>query len=190
MHWKSEDILSILEQCSADFTFPMLDNGYVYLAATRLSLHRSDADWGVVIEVFGYSPRAGLPDTHIYTFASTLFRRDSPEKYRSRQAYDNYLANNPHNESRFIYPIGNEDWEGPERWEYIAEGAKKTASLNHVPAHALRMLQHAQPALHFPILYLFVDRILHPEPPAVACENTPPVRDVYYQLHSCHVIPN
>ena len=123
MRWKSEDILSILDQCSADFTFPMLDNGYVYLAATRLSLHRSDADWGLVIEVFGYSPRAGLPDTHIYTFASTLFCRDAPEKYRSRQAYDNNLANNPHNESRFIYPVGNEDWEDPESWEYIAEGA-------------------------------------------------------------------
>lgn len=31
-------------------TFPMLDDGYLYLAATRLCLHRSDTDWALVIE--------------------------------------------------------------------------------------------------------------------------------------------
>jgi len=35
-----EEILSILDDCCDAFTFPMLDNGYVYLAATRLSLYR------------------------------------------------------------------------------------------------------------------------------------------------------
>jgi hypothetical protein len=123
MRWKSEDILAILDQCSAGFTFPMLDNGYVYLAASRLSLHRTEADWGMVIEVFGYSPRAGLPDTHIYTFASTLYNRDSPEKYKSLQAYENYLANNPYNDSRFIFPISNEDWKEAESCDYVADGA-------------------------------------------------------------------
>ena len=121
MRWKSEDILQILDQCSAAFTFPMLDNGYLYLAASRLSLHRTETEWGMVIEVFGYSPRAGVPDTHIYTFASTLYNRDSPEKYNSRQAYENYLANNPHNDSRFVFPISNEDW--IEGCDYVAESA-------------------------------------------------------------------
>jgi hypothetical protein len=41
-----------------------------------------------------------------------------------------------------------------------------------VAADALRMLQHAQPGLHFPRLDLLVNWILHPEPPAVGCENT------------------
>ena len=123
MRWKSEDILAILDQCSAAFKFPMLDNGYVYLAATRLSLYRTETDWGMVIEVFGYSPRAGLPDAHIYTFASTLHNRDSPEKYKSRQAYENYLANNPHNDSRFIYPMSSEDWKDTESCDHVAEGA-------------------------------------------------------------------
>jgi hypothetical protein len=41
------------------------------------------------------------------------------------------------------------------------------------------MLQHAQPGLHLPCLNLLVHWILHPEPPAVGCENNPPVRDVY-----------
>lgn len=88
----------------------MLDNGYVYLAGTHLSLYRSVSDWAMVIEVFGFSPRSGLPDTHIHTFASTLYNRDAPEKYVSREAYDRYIATNPHNDSRFIYPISEGAW--------------------------------------------------------------------------------
>ena len=59
MAFDPEEILSILDRCCDAFTFPMLDNGYVYLAATQLSLYRSTMDWAVVIEVFGFSPRAG-----------------------------------------------------------------------------------------------------------------------------------
>jgi hypothetical protein len=123
MRWTSEEILAILDQCAAAFTFPMLDNGYVYLAASRLSLHRTETDWGMVIEVFGYSPRAGLPDAHIHTFASSLYNRDSPEQYKSRSAYENYLANHPYNESRFVFPISSEDWKDTESCDYIAEGS-------------------------------------------------------------------
>jgi hypothetical protein len=56
-------ILAVLDRSCNAFTFPMLDNEYVYLAATRLSLYRTAAVWAMVIEVFGFSPRAGLPDT-------------------------------------------------------------------------------------------------------------------------------
>ena len=77
-----------------------------------------------MIEVFGYSPHAGLPDTHIYTFASTLHNRDTPEKYVSTAAYDNYLANNPHNESRFVFPIEEGSWQDPESCDFIAEDSK------------------------------------------------------------------
>jgi len=114
MAFDPEEILSILDRCCDDFTFPMLDNGYVYLAATRLSLYRSATDWAIVIEVFGFSPRAGLPDTHIYTFASRLHDRDPPEGYFNRQAYENYLANNPHNESRFVFPVDEGPWQDAE----------------------------------------------------------------------------
>jgi hypothetical protein len=105
MSFVPERILSILDRCCEAFTFPMLDNGYVYLAATRLSLHRSTTNWGMVIEVFGFSPRAGLPDTHIDTFADRLHHRNPPERYVTREAYELYLANHPHNESRFVFPI-------------------------------------------------------------------------------------
>src|SRR5215470_16159743 len=124
MRWKSKDVLAILDECAANFTFPMLDNGYVYLAAARLSVHRTEEDWGMVIEVFGYSPRAGLPDTHIHTFASTLHNRDSEQQYKERRAYENYLTNHAHDESRFVFPISSGDWQDPESCDYVAEGAK------------------------------------------------------------------
>lgn len=81
MSFDPEEILSILDRCCDAFMFPMLDNGYMYLAATRLSLYRSAADWAMVIEVFGFSPRAGLPDTSIQIFASRLHDRNPPEGY-------------------------------------------------------------------------------------------------------------
>ena len=56
----------------------MLDNGYVYLAATRLSLHRSAADWALVFEIFGHSPRGLTPDLSIWSFGSRLVGRKTP----------------------------------------------------------------------------------------------------------------
>ncbi|MEM8810527.1 MAG: hypothetical protein AAGF01_31335 [Cyanobacteria bacterium P01_G01_bin.38] len=116
----TREILSILDRCCDVYTFPILDNGYVYLAATRLSLFRSTQAWALVIEVFGFSPRAGLPDTHIYTFANCLQNRDTAHQYVSHEAYQRYLANNPNNESRFVYPIEAGPWQDPENSEVIA----------------------------------------------------------------------
>jgi hypothetical protein len=56
---------------------------------------------------------------------------------------------------------------------------EEAASLADITAHALRMLQHAQPGLHFPRLHLFVDLVFYPEPPVVGFEGTSPVLDVY-----------
>lgn len=125
MRFDPDQILGVLDRCCDAFTFPMLDNGYVYLAGTRLSLYRTDADWAMVIEIFGFSPRAGLPDTHIYTFASTLHNRDAPERYAKREAYENYLANNPHNDSRFVYPINTGAWQDSENDEFVAKDARE-----------------------------------------------------------------
>jgi uncharacterized protein DUF7003 len=116
-------ILAVLDDCAAAFTFPALDNGYVYPAATRLTAYRSDSNWAIVIEVFGFSPRAGLPDTHLYTFAEELHARDAPEQYVSREAYERYLSLNPHHESRFVHPIEEGPWQDEEVGELVAEGA-------------------------------------------------------------------
>ncbi|QPJ61000.1 MAG: hypothetical protein G3M70_03480 [Candidatus Nitronauta litoralis] len=105
MNWSSEKILQTLDLCAENNTFPMLDNGYVYLAATRMSLFFSKEDWGLSIEVFGFSPRSGLPDLHIYNFSSKLNNRDKASDYSSHEAYENYLKNHPNDEFRFFYPI-------------------------------------------------------------------------------------
>jgi len=117
-----DDILSVLDRCCEKFTFPMLDNGYVYLAATRLALYRSAQDWAMVIEVFGFSPRAGLPDTHIHTFGSRLVRQKTARSFVSRQAYETYLAQNPDNESVFVHPVDEGDWQDPDNGEILAPG--------------------------------------------------------------------
>jgi uncharacterized protein DUF7003 len=101
----------------------MLDNGYLYLAASRLSLFLSERDWAMVIEVFGFSPRTGAPDIHVHTFANTLNERNPPERYVSKEAYDRYLASNPNNESRFFFPIANDSWQDEENCELVAKGA-------------------------------------------------------------------
>jgi hypothetical protein len=130
MAFDSEGILSILDRCCDSFSFPMLDNGYVYLAATRLSLYRSKVDWAMVIEVFGFSPRAGLPDTSIQTFASRLHDRNPPENYVNRKAYEMYLANNPNNEFRSVFPVHEGSWQDTENGEFVAEDAREVLVRN------------------------------------------------------------
>lgn len=102
-------ILAILDAAASDFTFPVLDNGYIYLAATRLSLYRSSSDWALVIEVFGFSPRAGMPDVGIYTFGSTIHHTKTSSEFVTVEAYDRYLANSAHAEMSFIHPIAYAD---------------------------------------------------------------------------------
>jgi hypothetical protein len=102
----------------------MLDNGYVYLAATRASLHRSTDDWALVFEVFGFSPRAGLPDLCVCTFGSRLRDRDPTERYVSRGAYLNYLAQHPNDDSRFFSPIAEGDWQDQESFELVSQDAR------------------------------------------------------------------
>jgi hypothetical protein len=123
MPFEPGEIMSILDNCCEAFTFPMLDNGYVYLAATRLSLYRSMTDWAMVIEVFGFSPRVGLPDTSISTFASRLHDRNPSSQYVSRVAYENYLADNAHYEYRSVFPIANGSWQAEENEELVAADA-------------------------------------------------------------------
>lgn len=118
-----EDILSVLDCCCDSYKFPMLDNGYVYLAATRLALYRSKVDWAMVIEVFGFSPREGLPNSYIQTFASRLCDRRKAANYVNQSAFELYLANNPNNEFRSIFPIEDGSWHDAENGEFVEERA-------------------------------------------------------------------
>jgi hypothetical protein len=117
------EILAILDRGAEDGVLPMLDNPYVYLAATRLTLYRSETDWALVFEIFGFSPRAGLPDLSIWTFASSLRDRNPPEKYRTPDAYQSYLVQHTNDESRFFYPIEPSGWQDPANAALVADSA-------------------------------------------------------------------
>ena len=71
-------ILEQFDRCAEDFTFPMLDNGYVYLADVRLSLYRDAANWLMIIEVLGaYTPQVSSFDSLqncLHLFGSNLHR--------------------------------------------------------------------------------------------------------------------
>jgi hypothetical protein len=123
MH-SAEQILDILDRCAEAFSFPMLDNGYFYLAASRLSLYRDEKDWALVFELFGFSPRLGRPDVHVQTFASRLVNRDPVEHYVTPEAHAAYLERQPHDEYRSFFPIEGEDWIDPENGEWLATSTK------------------------------------------------------------------
>lgn len=57
--YTQSQILSQLDACAADWTFPILDNGYVYLVDVRLSAYRTERYWALIIEVLGCDYRAG-----------------------------------------------------------------------------------------------------------------------------------
>jgi hypothetical protein len=84
-------------------------------------MFRSQRDWAMVIEIFGFSPRGGLPDLCVSTFASTLTNRDAPEKYATREAYEQYLRNHANNEARFFFPIEEGDWQDPDDGELVSD---------------------------------------------------------------------
>lgn len=52
-------ILDQLDSCAAAYTFPMLDNAYIFPAAARLTLYRDATRWVMVVEALGFSPKAG-----------------------------------------------------------------------------------------------------------------------------------
>lgn len=119
----ADEILAILDACCDSFTFPMLDNGYVYPAAARMSAHRSLTDWALVIETFGFSPREGFPSLTVQTFGSRISNRKSPDSYITAEAHQRYLAANPYNEFRSEYPFDESDWLDPDDDELVAETA-------------------------------------------------------------------
>jgi hypothetical protein len=154
-------ILAILDRCANDFTFPMLDNGYFYLAATRLALFRAPVegaltDWAIVIETFGFSPRNGHPDTVIQTYASRLHARNPPDQYASAEAYQNYLVQHPHDEYRSIQSLDLSQVQDPENCEHLcSDGHLPTCGPlrirgQQIPAPTLAEFERAEIQLQDP----------------------------------------
>ncbi len=57
--YSAKEILKQLDKCANDFTFPMLDNGYVYPVTSKISTYRDETRWAIIIEVVGFNYRGG-----------------------------------------------------------------------------------------------------------------------------------
>ncbi|HEY3492061.1 MAG TPA: hypothetical protein VGK43_03855, partial [Solirubrobacterales bacterium] len=71
------DILAQLDDCADAFTFPILDNAYVYPADTRMTLFRDETRWAILIEVLGFNSHMGGTggiDNALYCFGNCLRR--------------------------------------------------------------------------------------------------------------------
>lgn len=71
----AKDILKQLDKCAEDFTFPMLDNGYVYPVHSKLSAYRDQKRWVLIIEIIGFNYRSGGHDgisNYLYIFGNCI----------------------------------------------------------------------------------------------------------------------
>ena len=60
--YSAKEILKQLDKCAEDFTFPMLDNGYVYPIHSKMTAYRDEKRWALIIEVIGFNYRGGGHD--------------------------------------------------------------------------------------------------------------------------------
>lgn len=84
MSFPASEILEQLDRCAGAYTFPILDNAYVYPADTRMTLFRDAERWAIVIEVLGFNSHMGGTggiDDALYCFGNCLGRAPgiSPE---------------------------------------------------------------------------------------------------------------
>lgn len=66
-----KEVLDQLDECTENFVFPMLDNGYIFPITQRLSCYRDEHRWAMIIECFEFNVRAGEQDgvnncLHVY----------------------------------------------------------------------------------------------------------------------------
>ncbi len=75
--YSAEEILDQLDECAEAYTFPVLDNAYIYPADARMTLYRDEARWALVIEVLGFNVHMGGTegiDDALYVFGNCLKR--------------------------------------------------------------------------------------------------------------------
>jgi len=137
-----ERILAILDEAAEAFVFPMLDNGYSYLAASRLSCFSGDTGWAFVFEIFGYSPRTGVPDLFITTIGEGLIKRETRSDFVSDEAFESFEANNQNWRQDSFYPIEGDEWIDHDIMEVIRADVQSLSLRGQkVPAPSLEHLK-------------------------------------------------
>lgn len=106
-------ILNVFDACFERGTFPTPFQAGLP-AASRLTLHRSDDGWALVVEAFGYDPRSRESSLVVRTIADRLANRRRLDEYVDVAAWERYLDENRYHEVRHFHPLDVEPWwEGP-----------------------------------------------------------------------------
>lgn len=99
--YTQSQILSQLDTCAADYTFPMLDNGYVYLVDVRLSAYRTERYWALIIEHIGADYRAGGVFNTPYCFGNCFVQTPGPSDTNSIAILSESFYNAPAEDEDF-----------------------------------------------------------------------------------------
>lgn len=102
----SKDILEQLDSCASIFQFPVLDNGYAYLAGTNLTAFCDTNRWAIIIETICFNYRAGGHNgivNCLYIFGNCL--QFSPGMQNSNFLYltDNFENVNTFDDDELFY---------------------------------------------------------------------------------------
>ncbi|MET7372694.1 DUF7003 family protein [Micromonospora arida] len=74
---RSAEILDQFDTAAADFKFPDLGHVYYYAVDARLHAYRDAQRWALIVEVLGYSPRAGNLTDVLHVFGNCLTEGES-----------------------------------------------------------------------------------------------------------------
>lgn len=124
-----QSALKDLDKHASEFNFPVLDNAYVDMAATRLTAFRSNSAWAIIFEVLGYSSNEGSFVNDLYAFGPSLrkegFISSNPVMYASKQSpfidsqTDAWIADWEH----WTVVVNGKSYEfAPPRDEYLSQG--------------------------------------------------------------------
>lgn len=119
----AETTLRILDEAAASYSVPMLDNGYLRLAASRLTVFHAPKDWAMVFAVFGYSSPSLMPVLNITTVASRLpaLRGHVGPSVPGRPAIPEGTG---HEAFESVDPVSTSDWRvAGERWHVADSGS-------------------------------------------------------------------
>lgn len=117
-----DGVLRILDASAEQFVFPMLDNGYIYPAAARLSVFSGKDGWAVVFENFGYFTRVGIPDTSITTIGEGIIRPEKVSDFISQQAFETFCRVNEFWRQDNEAPLEEGDWIDDENLDMMRVG--------------------------------------------------------------------
>lgn len=162
----TDGIFRILDAAADAFVFPMLDNGYIYLAAARLSCFHGSEGWAVVFEVFGYSPRQGIPSTAIISIGEGLVETEREGDFVTPEAYATFMNANPFWRQDFVEPFESDDWVDLDGGDVMRAGTATITLLSQtLAAPSLSLLEQidAEGGLGEPLHLANVSRALAQE---------------------------